>query len=74
MADLGLIALVIAFVVALVGIGMNLAGAWLKRPALVVAGRNALYVVGGFVALASLALVISLVRRDYSLTYVANQV
>ncbi len=41
MADLGLIALVIAFVVAFVGIGMNLAGAWLKRPALVVAGRNA---------------------------------
>jgi cytochrome c-type biogenesis protein CcmF len=74
MADLGLIALVIAFVVALVGIGMNLAGVWLQRPALVVAGRNALYVVGGFVALASLALVLSLVSRDYSLTYVANQV
>ncbi|HSN74724.1 MAG TPA: heme lyase CcmF/NrfE family subunit, partial [Anaerolineae bacterium] len=68
------IALVIALVVSVAGIGMNLAGVWLKRPALVVAGRNALYVVGGFVVLASLALVLSLVSRDYSLTYVANQV
>ncbi len=74
MADLGLIALVIAFVVALVGIAMNLVGAWQNRPALVVAGRNALYVVCGFVALASLALLVALVTRDYSLTYVANQI
>lgn len=74
MADLGLIALIIALVVAGFGIVMNLAGAWLHRPALVVAGRNALYVVSALVALVSLALIISLVRRDYSLTYVANQV
>lgn len=74
MADLGLIALIIAFVVAGFGVVMNLVGAWQNRPALVVAGRNALYVVSAFVALASLALVLSLVRRDYSLTYVANQV
>lgn len=74
MADLGLIALIIAFVMAGFGIVTNLVGAWQNRPALVVAGRNALYVVSAFVALASLALVLSLVRRDYSLTYVANQV
>jgi cytochrome c-type biogenesis protein CcmF len=74
MSDIGLIALVIAFVVALVGIAMNLVGAWQNRPALVMAGRNALYVVGGFVALASFALLLALVTRDYSLTYVANQV
>lgn len=74
MADLGLIALVIAWAVTVFGIGASLLGAWLKRPALVVAGRNALYVVCGFVALASLALVLALVRRDYSLAYVVNQV
>ncbi len=74
MADLGLIALVIAFVMAAFGIGASLLGAWLKRPALVMAGRNALYVVCGFVALASLTLLLALMRRDYSLAYVVNQV
>ena len=54
MADLGLLALVVAFVVALFGIAANLIGAQQKRPALIVAGRNALYVVSGFVALAAL--------------------
>lgn len=72
MADLGLLALVIAFVVALFGIAANLIGAQQKRHALVVAGRNALYVVSAFVALAGLILIISLQRRDYSLAYVAN--
>ena len=74
MADIGVIALVIAFVVAFFGIGMNLLGAWQRRPALVVAGRNALYVVSGLVMLASFILILSLVRRDYSLTYVTNEV
>ncbi len=74
MADLGLIALVIAFVIAAFGIVVSLLGASQNRLALVVAGRNALYVVCGFVGLAGLALLLSLLRHDYSLTYVANQV
>ncbi len=74
MADLGLIALVIAFVMAAFGAGASLLGVWLQRPALVTAGRNALYVVCGFVALASLTLLLALMRRDYSLAYVVNQV
>ncbi len=74
MAELGLVALVIGFTVAGLGIAMNLLGAWQKRPALLVAGRNALYVVSAFVVLASLIMIISLVRRDYSLAYVASHV
>ena len=54
MPDLGLIALVVAFVAALFGIAASLLGGWKKRLALVVAGRNALYVVSAFVLLASL--------------------
>ncbi|MFN2165175.1 MAG: hypothetical protein ACK2U9_02815, partial [Anaerolineae bacterium] len=72
--DLGLIALVIAFVAALVGIGANVLGARQGRHALVVAGRNALYVVSGLVALAALILLVALVRRDYSVAYVAGHV
>ncbi len=74
MPDLGLIALIVGFVAALFGIAASLLGGWKKRLALVVAGRNALYVVSGFVLLASLALVVSLVSRDYSLAYVADHV
>lgn len=74
MPDLGLIALVIAFVAAGFGILASLLGVQRKRPSLAAAGRNALYVTSGLVALASLVLLFSLVRRDYSLAYVANQV
>ena len=74
MPDLGLIALIVGFVAALFGIAASLLGGWKKRLALVVAGRNALYVVSAFVFLASLALILSLVRRDYSLAYVADHV
>ena len=74
MPDLGLIALIVGFVAALFGIAASLLGGWKKRLALVVAGRNALYVVSAFVFLGSLALILSLVRRDYSLAYVADHV
>ncbi|MDW8318717.1 MAG: heme lyase CcmF/NrfE family subunit [Anaerolineae bacterium] len=74
MADLGLLALTIALFVAAFGIAANLIGAWQRRPALVVAGRNALYVVSAFVTFASMVLVAALVRRDYSLAYVVGHV
>ncbi len=74
MADLGLMALIIAFAIAAFGVFANLVGARTNRPALVLAGRNALYVVSGFIALASVILVLALVRRDYSVAYVVSQV
>ena len=73
MPDLGLIALIVGFVASGFGIAANLGG-WKKRLALVVAGRNALYVVSAFVFLGSLALILSLVRRNGSLAYVADHV
>ncbi len=72
MADLGLIALIVAAVVAVFGIAANLIGAGQGRPALVTAGRNALYVVSGLVLLASLILIAALIRRDYSIAYVVS--
>lgn len=74
MADLALLALTIAFFVAAFGIAANLIGAWRQRHDLIVAGRNALYVVCAFVTFASIVLVVALVRRDYSLAYVVSQV
>ncbi|MER2598106.1 MAG: heme lyase CcmF/NrfE family subunit [Caldilineales bacterium] len=74
MADLGLIALLFGLIVAALGVVLNLLGAWQNRPALVLAGRNAVYVVSGFVVLAVLVLLAALVTRDYSVAYVANQV
>ncbi|MEA3337270.1 MAG: heme lyase CcmF/NrfE family subunit [Chloroflexota bacterium] len=72
--DLGLIALVVAMIAGSVGILANLIGAERGRQDLVVAGRNALYVVGGLVFFATLILAIALVTHDYSLAYVASHV
>lgn len=74
MADLGLVALIIAFGIALFGVFANLLGGWRGRQALVVAGRNALYVSSGMIFFAGLVLVLALVRRDYSLAYVTGHV
>lgn len=74
MPDIGLITLIIAFFAAVIGIAANLLGASLGRQALVVAGRNALYVVSGLIFLATLILVGLLVQRDYSVAYVVSQV
>ncbi|GAB4518725.1 MAG: heme lyase CcmF/NrfE family subunit [Anaerolineae bacterium] len=69
--DVGYVALVVAFVVSLVGIVASVVGERRRLPELVLSGRNAVWVVGGLVAIASLALWYALLTNDFSIEYVA---
>ena len=69
--DIGSIALVLAFILALFGAGVSIVGARRAQPTLVASGRNAVYVVGGLVTIATLALWYALLTSDFSVEYVA---
>ena len=51
---------------------VSFVGARTDRPRLIVSGRNGAYLVCAFTTLASVALVIALLTRDFSLEYVAS--
>ncbi|NOZ29733.1 MAG: heme lyase CcmF/NrfE family subunit [Chloroflexi bacterium] len=69
--DVGYIALAVAFVIALLGTITSVVGAQRRRPEWVESGRNAVFVVGGLVIIASLALWYALMTGDFSIEYVA---
>ena len=70
--DIGYIALVLGFVIALFGVVVSLEGARRHIPELVMSGRNAVFVVGGLVIIAALALWYALLTDDFSVEYVAS--
>ena len=72
MVDVGYIALILAFVVALYGVAASLLGGIRKDMVLATSGRNALYVTAALVGVASVALWYLLLTNDFSVEYVAS--
>jgi cytochrome c-type biogenesis protein CcmF len=72
MTDLGYVAIVLAFLVAIYGVVASVFGALRRLPELVASGRNAVYVVGGLVLLASIMLWRGLLTNQFQVEYVAS--
>jgi len=72
MSDLGHFALFSALVVSCYGLAAGLTGLRRRDPALLESSRRALVVWAGFIALASAALLVALVRRDFAIRFVAE--
>lgn len=72
MADLGSVALLLAFAAACYGIIASVFGARRRHVALVQSGRNASLAVTGLIVVAAVVLVYSFVTRDFSVRYVAE--
>jgi cytochrome c-type biogenesis protein CcmF len=72
MTDLGYVALVLGFLLAIYGVVVSLVGARRNMPELVASGRNAVYVVGALVLLAALLLWQALFTDQFQLEYVAT--
>src|SRR6266567_7561143 len=72
MADLGSLALLLAFAATCYGIIASVFGARRRHVALVQSGRNASLAVTGLVVVAAVVLVYSFVTRDFSVRYVAE--
>ncbi|MCS7222321.1 MAG: heme lyase CcmF/NrfE family subunit [Anaerolineae bacterium] len=70
--DIGYVALVLGFVIALFGVAVSIEGARRRMPELVMSGRNAVFVVGSLVVIATLALWYALLTDDFSIEYVAS--
>ncbi len=70
MTDLGFIALALALVLAVYGIIVSIVGARRNLPELVTSGRNAIYVVGALVLLATVLMWRALLRSEFNLEYV----
>ncbi len=71
MENLGAIAILIAFCLAIYAAAASLVGAWKKRPYLVRSGERAVYAVWALVTAASGVLVYALVVGDFRFAYVA---
>jgi cytochrome c-type biogenesis protein CcmF len=72
MTDLGYIALVLAFVLAIFGVLASIIGARRALPELVASGRNAVLVVSGLVLFASALLWRALLTDEFQLEYVVT--
>jgi cytochrome c-type biogenesis protein CcmF len=72
MTDLGYIALILGLLIAIYGILVSVIGALRNMPALIASGRNAIYVVGGLVALAAGLLWYALLTDQFQLEYVVT--
>src|SRR5512133_821186 len=70
--DIGLIALTIAFFIAMYATALSVYGGMLQRPAWVASARNATLVVFGLLTVSILALTYSLYTLDFSQAYVAD--
>ena len=70
--DLGYVALVLALLLAVYGIVVSIVGGLRRLPELVASGRNAIYVVGALVLLASLLLWRALLTNEFQVDYVAG--
>jgi cytochrome c-type biogenesis protein CcmF len=71
-SDLGMIAQMLALVFAAYAIVSSVAGARLKRPALVVSGRRAVLVTAALLLTTVIALIASFLQHDYGVRYVAE--
>ncbi|MFQ5987634.1 MAG: heme lyase CcmF/NrfE family subunit [Dehalococcoidia bacterium] len=72
MADLGYVALVLAFAVSIYSAAASVLGKRSDRPELVASARNGVYAVFGLVTLASIALIYALLAHDFQVEYVAS--
>jgi cytochrome c-type biogenesis protein CcmF len=71
-ADVGLIALTIAFVLSIYGTAVSAYGGWKSRPVWVESARNAALLVFPVLTISILAVIYSLYKMDFSLAYVAD--
>jgi len=72
MTDLGYVALILGLIAAIYGIAVSLIGALRNLPELAASGRNAIYVVGGLVALAAGLVWYALLTDQFQLEYVVT--
>ncbi len=72
MADLGYIALALAFIITLYGLAVSLLGGYRGDEVLITSARNALYVVAGLVAISTIALWYLFITNDFSIEFVAS--
>ncbi|MCD6288975.1 MAG: cytochrome c biogenesis protein CcsA, partial [Anaerolineae bacterium] len=70
--DIGYIALVIAFMISLWGVVSSAVGGRRHSTELIDSGRNAIFVSGGLIFIASLALWYALLANDFRVEYVAT--
>jgi cytochrome c-type biogenesis protein CcmF len=74
LTDIGYGALALTLVAALYAAGMAFWGGQQRRPALVVSARNALLATAGLTTLATVMLLVLLLRREFQVEYVAAHV
>jgi len=72
MANIGALAILVAFCLAVYSIVGSLLGKWKKRPFLIASAERAVYAVWGLLTLAAAFLVYALQTDDFSLAYVAG--
>jgi cytochrome c-type biogenesis protein CcmF len=72
MTDLGFVALILAFVLAIYGIVVSVVGARRGMPELVASGRNAVFVVGALVLLAAGLMWRALLTNEFNVEFVAT--
>jgi cytochrome c-type biogenesis protein CcmF len=72
MENLGSLALILAFCLAIYSVAASLVGAWKKKPFLVVSGERAVYAVWFLVTVASAVLVIAFMTSDFRYVVVAG--
>lgn len=72
MADMGYFALVLALFLSSYGILADQLGSWRRQSALMASGRNAMLACVGCLCVAVAALLVLLVRGDFSISYVAG--
>jgi cytochrome c-type biogenesis protein CcmF len=72
MATVGSASLILAFGVAVFGLGASLYGARAHRPEWAAAGRRSVYAMAGLASVAFAVLEIAFLRSDFSLTVVAS--
>jgi len=74
MADIGYVALVLAFAVSIFSGAASVLGERRQRPELVGSARDAVYVCFGLMTLAAIALIWALVTHDFQVEYVASHI
>lgn len=70
LAEIGFVAMILAFAASLYAVVASLYGARSRRTQFVLSGRNAAYLTAGMLTVACMSLLVALIIQDYSIAYV----
>ena len=71
MENIGALAIMLAFCLAIYSVAASLVGAWKKKPFLIASGERAVIAVFGLIVIATGILIYALVNSDFRYAYVA---